>query len=416
MSNENNTSLIKPRQNGGAAALDRVGFGTQEIEYGRETQGSALAARAQAEVQARYIVALQRPRNVEQFRIRLLEHCKRPGFALVAEYSKPVGGQSIKGPSIRFVETAVQEFSNVTPEETITYDDDYKRVTRVAITDLERNVTYYGDVMIEKTVERRQPKDGEVLGSRINSYGDTVYKIRATEDDFANKVGAACSKKLRNLGLRILPADIVAEAMDLCRETRMKKDAQDPAAARRQLADAFAALRVMPVDLDAFLGHAFDQASPAEIEELRGAYTCVRDGEAKWADLVEAQQVARGEVEQASKPAAAAGDKLRANIEKSRERAKAQAAANQQGQQAQGAAPAAATPVQASGQQGKASAAPATKPASASAPAAKPAAAPATSAPAADGIDGNCSMCGVPIELAPTDDPTKARCEACANE
>src|SRR5690348_15141612 len=113
-------SLIRPGQNGGGAALQRVGFGQTEVELVRETQGTALAARAQAEVQARYIVALQRPRNVEQFRVRLLEHCKRPGFAAVAAYEKPVGGQKIKGPSIRFVETALQVFGNVLPEETIT--------------------------------------------------------------------------------------------------------------------------------------------------------------------------------------------------------------------------------------------------------------------------------------------------------
>lgn len=321
-------SIVRPGQNGADAALQRVGFGTHEVVQQRETQGTALAARAQAEVQARYIVALQRPRNVEQFRVRLLEHCRRPGFAKVATYSKPVGGQKIEGPSIRFVETALQEFSNVLPEETITYDDDHKRVTRIAVTDLERNITYYGDVIVEKTVERKKPKDGdEILGSRLNTYGDTVYKIRATEDDFANKIGAACSKKLRNLGLRILPADIVAEAGEKCRETRATKDAQDPAAARRELADAFAQLRVMPSDLDAFLGHPFDQCAPAELEELRGAFVTVREGEARWTELVEAQRASRGEVEKPSKAAEAAGHHLRQKIEKVRAKAAEKTAA-----------------------------------------------------------------------------------------
>lgn len=322
-------NIVRPGQNGADAALQRVGFGTQEIVRQMETQGTALAARAQAEVQARYIVAFQRPRNVEQFRMRLLEHCRRPGFAAVAEYEKPVGGDKIRGPSIRFVESALQEFGNVLPEETITYDDDYKRVVRVAVTDLERNITYYGDVAVEKTVERRSPRDGdEILGSRINSYGNAVYKIRASEDDFANKIGAACSKKLRNLGLRILPADIVAEATRECRATRVQKDARDPAAARRELADAFAQFRVMPADLDAFLGHAFDQASPAEIEELRGAYITIREGEAKWIDLVEAQRAARGEVDKPSKAAAAAGTKLKEKIERVRTKQQEKAASS----------------------------------------------------------------------------------------
>lgn len=323
MATPTDSSIIRPGQNGAGQALTRVGFGTTEVEERRETQGAALAARAQSEVQARYIVALQRPRNVDQFRVRLLEHCKRPGFAEIAAYAKPVGGNTVRGPSIRFVETALQEFSNVLPEETITYDDDYKRVTRVAVTDLERNITYYGDVIVEKTVERRAPRDGdEILGSRRNTEGATVYKIRATEDDFATKCSAACAKKARNLGLKILPRDVVDEAGAMCRQTRETQDAKDPAAARKTIIDNFAGLRVMPVDLDAFLGHPFDQASPAELDELRAAFMAMRDGEARWVDLVEFERQKRGEVETASKPGAAAGEKLRAQMDKVREKAK----------------------------------------------------------------------------------------------
>ena len=313
MNEDNDQAMEVARPTNGVA---RQGFGTQEIEHRRETQGTALAARAQAEVQARYIMAERKPRNIETFRVRLLAACQRPRFAEVAEYAKPVGGTTIKGPSIRFVETAIREYTNTTPEETITYDDDYKRVVRVAVTDLECNVTYYADVVVEKTVERKKPKGSdEVLSTRTNSYGDTVFKIRATEDDFANKVASACSKKLRNLGLRILPADIVDEAMEECRETRKNKDAKDPAAARRAIVDSFAALGVLPENIDDYLGHSFDQASPAELDELRAAYVTVNTGEAKWVDIVEAQRVKRGEVDKGSKASDDAGSKLKARIE-----------------------------------------------------------------------------------------------------
>lgn len=312
------TSMVRPDRNG-ATTIERVGFGTHQ----RETQGAALAARAQAEVQARYIIADRKPRSLATVRVRLLEHCRRPGFAARAEYAKPVGGGTVKGASIRFVETALQEYGNVLPESTITYDDDYKRVIRVSVTDLERNVTYYDDVIVEKTVERKNPKKGdEVVGSRENSYGEKVFKIRATEEDFANKAAAACSKKLRNCGLRILPADFVDEAMHVCRITRENTDAVDPKAARRALIDAFAELRVMPLDLDAYLGHSFEQASPAEMDELRAAFVAVREGEARWADLIESQRGARGEVEKPSKPAEQAASKVKDRLTALRERSK----------------------------------------------------------------------------------------------
>lgn len=309
-------TIVRPGANGGGQALERVGFGSHEIEVKREMQGAALAARAQAEVQARCIVAMQRPRNLMQVRVRVLEHCKRPGFAVRAEYAKPVGGNKVRGPSIRFVETALQEYGNVMPSATVIYDDDIKRIIRVSVSDLERNVTYDDEAIVEKFVERKAPKDGdEVLGSRRNSYGDVVFKIRATEDDFANKCAAAVSKKTRNLGLRILPADIVDEAMFVAKQTRETQNAQDPASARRQLVDAFVELRVMPIELDNYLGHPFDQASPAEMDDLRGAYAAVRDGDTTWAALVEFQREQRGEVKEASKAAEAAGEVKRSKMD-----------------------------------------------------------------------------------------------------
>lgn len=316
MGDESDENMVRPGKNGADAALMRVGFGTKELVQQRETQGSALAARAQAEVQARYIMAMNRPRNIAEVRVRLLEHCKRTGFAQVAEYEKPVGGQKIRGPSIRFVETALQEYGNVIPDATIVYDDDQKRVMRVSVTDLERNVTYNDDAIVEKFVERKNPKQGdEVLGSRLNSFGEPVFKVRATEDEFVNKAASAVSKKTRNLGLRILPADLVDEAMWQCAQTRKATDAQNPAAARNYLADQFAALRIMPSALDEYLGHPFDQASPAEMDELRAAFAAVREGEAKWVDLVEVQKVRRGEIEKPSKAAEAADGKVKARIE-----------------------------------------------------------------------------------------------------
>lgn len=324
MANENEDSVIRPGQNGGGQSLQRVGFGSVETVQQRETQGMALAARAQAEVQARYIMADRKPRNLEQVRVRLLEHCKRPRFAQIAEYAKPVGGQKIKGPSIRFVETALLEYGNNLPEATIVYDDDFRRITRVSVTDLERNVTYYDDATVEKFVERKKPKDGdEILSSRTNSYGDQVYRIRATEDDFANKAASAVSKKTRNLGLRVLPADLVDEAMWQCEQTRKDADAKDPKAALRQVIDYFASLRVLPADLEQYLGHAVDQVSPAELDELRAVYATVRDGEAKWTDMVEVQKQRRGEVEKLSKPAEDAQAKIKARIADVRAKQKA---------------------------------------------------------------------------------------------
>lgn len=268
------------------AAIERRGFGVSEAERRSEMQATAAAELAKAQVQARYIVAMQRPRSVDDFRVRMLAHAKRPGFAALAEYAKPVGGGKVRGMSIRFVEAAIQEFGNVLPEVTVVYDDDEKRVIRISVTDLEKNITYTEDAAVDKFVERNDPRGGEVIGERLNSSGRRVYKVRATEDDYANKLAAKQSKVIRNLGLRILPADVVDEVRAACAATRSAESARDPDADRKKLIDAFAGLRVMPSDLARYLGHDVGTSSPAEVDDLRAVYTAINTGETTWTAIM----------------------------------------------------------------------------------------------------------------------------------
>lgn len=266
----------------GASDL-RQEFGAHEQIARTETATTAMAAQAKANVEARFILALQRPRDIDTVRVRLLKECKRPGFAQVARYSKPVGGQRIEGASIRFAEAALRLMGNVLPETSVIYDDNQKRIVRVSVTDLETNLTYSSDVSVEKTVERSNLKDGQVpLGSRKNSYGKTVYLLPATEDDIANKVNANVSKALRGHALRILPGDILEEAMELCIKTLNSEAAADPDRERKKIADAFASLRVMPNHLAEYLGHTIDTCAPAELVELRALYQAIKDGETTW--------------------------------------------------------------------------------------------------------------------------------------
>jgi len=264
----------------------------------------AAAEAAKARIQAAYIMAMQRPRSYDQSRIKILEACSRPSFAEKVEYSKPVGGgKPIVGPSIRFAELALREWGNISYESQVVYDDEITRRISVAITDLETNTTFSASIQLNKTVERKKTDGREVVGERINSYGDKVYIVKATEDEIMNKQAAAISKTLRNEGLRLIPQDIIEEAIERARETVKRRDKADPDAARKKLADAFAALRIMPTDLEKYLGHPLGQTSPAELQDLRSIYQTIKDGEAKWSDYVSPQ----GEE---SADAAAAKEKL----------------------------------------------------------------------------------------------------------
>jgi hypothetical protein len=255
-----------------------------------EIATTAAAAQAVAAVQARYALAVSRPRNMDQFRIDLLSDCRRPAFAEVARYSKPIGGSRVEGPSIRFVEAALRAYRNVMRETYIVYETAQTRVVRVALTDLENNTTHQTDISISKTVERSRVRDGQrVLSQRINSYGKLTYTIEATEDETKTKEAAQVSKAIRELGLRILPGDIVDEGQAMCIYTREKGIKDDPAAARKKLVDAFVSIGVQPTDLEKYLGCPVAQTQPKAIAELRQIYSSIAAGETTWRDVLEQQ-------------------------------------------------------------------------------------------------------------------------------
>lgn len=271
----------------------RDGFGGS-MALSAETAASAGAAQAAALVQARYVMALQRPRVWDDVRNRLLRECSRVGFAEVAGYSKPVGTGTVSGLSIRFAEVAIRCMTNVQVSSFLVFEDARQRVLRVTVADLEGNTPYETDVTVTKTVERSKLKDGQVaLGVRTNSAWQKTYLVEATDDDLLNKQNALISKAIRTAALRLLPGDI----QDDCRAALIKTAAghakANPDHERRRLVDSFAEINVWAADLQQYLGHAIDKLNPDEIVELRQVFSGIRDGETTWAEVIEARKEAK---------------------------------------------------------------------------------------------------------------------------
>jgi len=261
-----------------------------------ETSSTVLAAHEKALIEARFTVAINRPRDLDVVRARLLKDAKRPGFALVAIYQKPIGKDKDKwpvGPSIRFAESALRAMGNCVIEAITIFDDKERRIVRVTATDLESNTSWSNDSTIQKTVERSYLKEGETaISQRLNSYNKPVYTVPATDDDILNKVNALLSKSYRTLGLRLVPSDIVEEVMEECWKTRSTEDARDPDAARRQIFDAFGRQGVTVEQLKAYLGHDAIALSSKEQETLRALFNALKDGETTWSEIVAAKEEA----------------------------------------------------------------------------------------------------------------------------
>jgi len=251
-----------------------------------ELAASSAAAHTKALVEAKFVMAVQRPRNMLAVRDKILEACARPGFAASAWYAKPVGGGKVRGPSIRFAETAIQCMTNISVMPSIVYEDREKLVLDVQVIDLESNTSYGDQVTMTKTVERKDGRGREIIGERTNTNGEKVFIVLATEDEMANKTNSAKSKIIRNSGLRLIPQDIIEEAEWSVRET-LEKGGDDPAREKKRMADAFSFIGIKPVELEKYLGHGLDSISPGELQDLREVYATLKDGEAKWSDYVD---------------------------------------------------------------------------------------------------------------------------------
>lgn len=252
-----------------------------------ETAVSATTAHAVAAVQARYAVARSRPRDMDTVRLRLLAECKRPGFADASIYEIPRGGKTISGFSIRFAEAAMRLCGNLLAESATIYDDAEKRIIRVTVTDLETNTSYPTDRVIPKTVERRRTRDGqEVLSQRTTSTGETVYIVRATDDEVAMAEAGIVSRVIRTSGLRLIPGDILDECAQQIHSTiAAGAAAEDPAARKKRILDAFAVVGVSPSALKKHLGKELEALRADELVSLRALLASLKDGEVTWAEV-----------------------------------------------------------------------------------------------------------------------------------
>jgi hypothetical protein len=289
MENPNKTSLPASQAPSNLTTL-REGMGDRSMTQSGSTAAEMVSAQTEAEVKAGFALAQMNQRNEEDSRVGILRACQNPKFAEKAIYKKPIGKTTLEGPSIRFAEEMIRNWRNVKIIQQIIFDSPRNRIVRVICYDLQANIPYGEDIIIDKTVERKFANDRDVISERVNSRGEKVAIVIATEDEVKIKQAANVSKAIRNNGLRLIPAHIVDEAMDKCRETMRSGVKQDPEAGKRKLMDYFAKIGIVPSDLEKYLGKPIEQIIPADLVDLQAVYNSIKDGEATWAEIISAKE------------------------------------------------------------------------------------------------------------------------------
>lgn len=315
--------LVRP--NSGTVA--RQDFGGQDLTTVTETAVAAITARETALVQSRFTMAMHRPRRLENVRVLLMKACGIWEFADEGWYSRPAGKEKneetgkwetkyAEGFSIRFAEEAGRTMGNMMSDSQIVVETPEERVVHVWAMDLETNFTRGVSVSVSKIIERKFLKKGQVaLGERENSEGDKVYLVHANPGEMLTATNNQVAKAERQCTLKMIPAWILRDCKNTILATLEKEVKDNPDAAKRKLIDSFAELKVMPTDLEMYLGHSLDRVTVKDLTELRNVYRSINQGESTWEEWVIAKNPS-GSDEEAQRVGKLKFDKLKKEAEK----------------------------------------------------------------------------------------------------
>lgn len=263
------------------------------LERSSGRAGDAVAAAQRAKVQARIVQAIQRPRQFANVRQSILAECRRPAFAEASRFAIKNRGE---GWTIRFAEAMMRAWGNTTWSSNVTHDDPDQRIVLCEVSDLETNASIDDVAVIAKRVERKfRRKNEEPLDTRTNSYGDPLYVYRATDDEASVEQRKLTSKVLRTLMLRLVPGDLLDECHAEINKTLHAEAQNDPKAVVKRMRDAFVRINIPATELRAYVGKDLDELDAAELTELKGLHTALRDQEISWAEALAEKGIETGD-------------------------------------------------------------------------------------------------------------------------
>lgn len=224
-------------------------------------------SRAVAEIQAAVVLARSCPRNENESYLGIIESCKRPSMAETALYAYPRGGHLIEGPSIRLAEVLARSWGNCRVGITIHSQTKQKTEARAYAYDLQTNY------MIDQ--------DFTVPHIRTTKKGT---KTLTDERDIRELVANIGSRHLRGCILRLIPADVVEDAVNQVKKTLVSTDIPISEQVKKMVT-AFNDLGVKVEHLEKKLGHNLDATVPQEIVTLKSIWRSLKDGMAKREDF-----------------------------------------------------------------------------------------------------------------------------------
>ena len=224
-------------------------------------RGGEMRAAKEIEVQA--YLANKFPRDpLDSFR-RLMVLCERLHFAEKATYYYERGDTPITGPSAPFARSFAALWGNILYGTEIVWEDEENRRIRSWAWDLQSNARTVAEDQFAKLIYRK--KSGWVVPDERDLRELTNRRAAITE---------------RNCILKLLPPDLVDDAVALCIQTEEKGVSHALAANADKVVKAFAELGVGADVLLAKIGRkAVGEITAANVVALRAIYRSIVEGQ-----------------------------------------------------------------------------------------------------------------------------------------
>jgi hypothetical protein len=219
------------------------------------------------------------PRDVNAARAAIAQAFTSLRLAEQAEYEYPRGGTRVEGASIRAAEALAQLWGRMTfgsqvlsestgPDGIVTVEVRAFAFDCQTLTNAERSFP----VRLQRTVRR----SGQVVVNRITDERD-AYEL----------VANMASRRERAMILRVIPGDVVDEALEAAETTLRSKVDTSPEAVEKMLT-AFDSYGVTRAHIEKFLGANLDTITPRQKMKLTRIWVSLRDGVSRpsnWFDV-----------------------------------------------------------------------------------------------------------------------------------
>lgn len=240
-------------------------FAGQKQHAVAETAGARQnQSRELAEMQTKYLMAQQFPRDERKAMDGIINAFSRRGLAERSQYQFARGGTDIIGPSIHSAQAIAQQWGNI--------EFGWRELSRGTGAD---GVPFSEVESFAVDLQSRVPSRIQFIVKHWRDTKSGGYKLKDERDIYELCANQAQRRK-RAVVLSILPQDVIDAAMEQAAVT-LKANADTSAEAMAKMVEAFDQFGVTKEQIEKRIQRRLDSITSAQVVQLKRIYASLRD-------------------------------------------------------------------------------------------------------------------------------------------